>query len=400
MLYRILGIFVLCAGYATAAPPIIYEGTLTNGDQPPDPWPGLRFSVVDADGATWWSTMVEPAGPLIEVGPDGRFVAYLEDSPQNPWALAGFDQGRWLRVEVCPGAWPANPEDDCQWVQLEQTQRLGTVPMAASLDPAALRKILFQVDDLVVSPDPADGQFATIHEALESLDEKLLSPGRDTRILVMPGLYTHDRPIEVWRSDSTRLQIIGQGDDPSDVILHFDGSDGLVVHRGARLGLLDGMTLVGDRVRGAGGGTYNGISARIGAHMTIGPAMIVREFTADCIVARGASMFAEGVVVGGCGDDGLLAVFNGYIEADGARVTDNIGQGVEAYMGGGIRAGSVVSNGNGVGFSASDNGWLYIRNASAAENGQDFVAVENSYINAERTVPPAPQVGHDASFIQ
>lgn len=84
---------LLCPTFASAQAPLIYEGRLTTGDLPPDPWPALRFAIVDADDAVWWSTVVEPGGP-VEVGPDGGFVAYLEGTPEAPLAAAGLDAPR------------------------------------------------------------------------------------------------------------------------------------------------------------------------------------------------------------------------------------------------------------------------------------------------------------------
>ncbi len=384
---------------AMAGPPLIYEGRLTTGGQPPDPWPGLRFAVVDAEGEVWWSTLVEPGGPHVEVGPDGRFVAYIEDSPENPWAVAGFDQGRWLRVEVCPGAWPANPADDCGWVRLEQTQRLGAVPVALGLSASGTRTPTYQEEDLIVSTRPRPGEFASIHAALAALDRTVLPPDRDIRIRVQPGIYQHDSPVEIWRSDSTRLHIVGQGEEPGDVQLFFDRSDGLRVHPGARLGLVDGMTFVGDRFRLPDGPDQSGIVVALGATLSLGERLVVREFTDNCIMTSGGVIHAAGVRAELCGGDGILAFWNGFIAARDASAISNGDTGIEAYIGGGVATTGATTRGNNRGLEASHAGHVFFRESTVEDNAVNYRVEGNAYIYGWRSNERPPAVGADASYI-
>ncbi len=368
MAYAALAVMPLAA---SASAPLIYEGTLTNGDGPPDPWPGLRFSVVDADGEAWWSTMVAPEGPLIEVGPDGRFVAYLEDSAENPWALAGFDQGRWLRVEVCPGAWPENPADDCGWVQLEQTQRLGTVPMAETISEAERARIRAEVmAEMWVVPDVPGGDVATlrvsqsgepgtfgsVHEALASLSHKKIPHGMRAEIRIEPAdePYVSDRPIFIDREDGSRLHIIGEAPPDGsflDVVLEFDNSAGIVVLEGARLGRLDGMTLLGDglvddldiggivRTRAGSPRRKIGILARPGAVAQVGPDVRVTRFGADCLHAAAGIILANGVQLDGCLARGAVSEFGGFIDATRASFQGmQNGRVLAAHWNGGVFA--------------------------------------------------------------
>lgn len=388
---------------ALAQTPLIYEGQLTQAERVPDPWPGLRFSFIDDTGEVVWSTTISTDGGPIDIDPDGRFLAYLEPSAEQPWAVAGLDQPRWLRVEVCPGEWPAEPDAECAWEPLGDDQPLGAAPRALHTSADQLRASLYQTEDLVVSTNPEPGQYASIHEALAALDERLLSPGRDTRIVVQPGLYVHDAPIEVWRSDSTRLHIVGEGDDPSAVRLHFNRSPGLIVHRGARLGLFDGMTLVGDRLRlpeDPDEPNHHGVHVRQAGQLTLGQSMTVREFTSDCVASRGGFVYAEGVSVAECGDDGFIAVYNGFIEALGASSIDQPGHGVEAYYGGGIAFGNGGSQRNGIGLSATNAGWIAGQRSDLTNSVEPYQTSGAGYIDARRAAPPPPERPDDPGFIR
>jgi len=353
--------------FAQAAPPLIYEGTLTTGDpaQPPDPWPGLRFSVVDAAGEAWWSTLVDPGGPLIEVGPDGRFVAYLEDSPQNPWAIAGFDQGRWLRVDVCPGAWPANPEANCQWVQLEQTQRIGTVPNAATAG-----QIIMDALDLHVNPEalpaaPGVPAFGSLREALAWLDDYLIGPTGLVTIRLAPGVYPpgqdagFDEPIVITREDGQRIHIVGVEDDPEVVRLRFRTS-GIVVDEGARLGRLAGVTLVGQGDPEARG---SGLVVQHQGFARLASGVAVTGFSGHCVAVVGGTLLADGIEVSDCGYMGISVQEGGYARVRSSRV-DNVDQ-----DGVGAVAGSIVM--------AHDS---TVTNARR----QDYAAHSTSYIASHR----------------
>lgn len=111
---------------AIASPALIYEGTLTTGGQAPDPWPALRFSILSADDDVVWSSEIHRAGP-IDLDASGRFAAYLKDSINNPFPVDGIAQASALKVEVCVAA---ENQGECDWLLLDESQRLGAVPLA------------------------------------------------------------------------------------------------------------------------------------------------------------------------------------------------------------------------------------------------------------------------------
>lgn len=118
------------SAFAWAAPPLIYEGSLTQGGQPPGDWPTLRFSIVDDEGRPQWTREVPEDGP-IEVDPDsGHFVAYLDLDEEAPYATFDPEQPRHLQVEVCVAA---PNQGVCSWEALGPAQRIGAQPTALAL---------------------------------------------------------------------------------------------------------------------------------------------------------------------------------------------------------------------------------------------------------------------------
>lgn len=116
------------ASVAAGSPPLIYEGVLTADGAAPDPWPALRFTMVNNEGAPLWSFVVDETGP-IEVASDGRFVAYLDteagaDGPLLPEVVRADAR---LRIDVCLAR---ENQSDCHWLPLEVPQPIGAVPLA------------------------------------------------------------------------------------------------------------------------------------------------------------------------------------------------------------------------------------------------------------------------------
>lgn len=126
----LLGGASLVSSAAFGMPPLIYEGTLTSGGQAPDPWPTLRFSIVDAEGTPMWSTELGADGPIEHNDETGAFVAYLDFPVDAPYDTLDPEAGRRLQVHVCVAA--AN-QGECDWLPLGDGQALGAVPTALAL---------------------------------------------------------------------------------------------------------------------------------------------------------------------------------------------------------------------------------------------------------------------------
>ncbi len=401
----LVGAPCLLVSHGLAAPPLIYEGELTTGDQPPDPWPGLRFAVVDAEGEVWWSTLVEPGGPHIEVGPDGRFVAYLEDSPENPWAVAGFDQGRWLRVDVCPGAWPANPADDCEWVRLEQSQRLGTVPVAETVSEAerariaavaleeAQRDIWVQPDEpggviatLRVNRSREPGTFETVTEALASIDRKFIPPGITVEIRIDwdPVPYEHAESVRIERPDGNRLQIIGEpapDDGLRPVVLSFPESHGIGVAAGSQLQWLEGVVLEGRRDNEQ---RQHGVIVSVGSYAALASDVEIRDFSGHCLSVYGGWVQADGIVASGCGLRGIFATGHALVDVEDSTSLGNASGNFQARYGSVIIAnGSFSAQGSGYEYDASSQAYIEAARSCRGEGAEcDYRAGNNCAVYA------------------
>lgn len=383
----------LCPTLATAQAPLIYEGRLTTGELPPDPWPALRFAIVDADDAVWWSTVVEPGGP-IEVGPDGGFVAYLESTPEAPLAVAGLDAPRWLRVDVCPGVMDAI--EGCEWVRLEGAQRIGAAPVTIARGDGLIR------EDVMLAVG-GDGPFASIQAALAWLDGRLILPGVEVTISVAAGNYPplgqppYGAPIVLERTDGRQIRIVGDVEAPENVLLRFGETPGLIVEQGTQLGWLNGVTLVGDRAAPV---TYEGIYVGEAAFARLGPSVVVRGFTADCITVDGGDLFADGVTVDNCGDEGVQARNGARARTRGATATGNHEWGFAASTGSFLHCGDCISRDNRFeGFAAHDLSYVYARSSQTSGNRGGYLVDDAGMMSTQGAEPAAPRVGEDPSFI-
>lgn len=414
----------------TAAAPLIYEGRLTTGEPAAAPahWPGLRFSVIDADGHVWWSTMVEPEGPRLDARADGHFVAYLEGSPDNPLVMAGLDGDRWLRVDVCPGQWPDDPQNACEWVALGDAQPLGSVPRAETLSAAARARIRAEVlAELWVAPDVPGGTVATLRvsrgggpdtfgsvpAALASLSHKRIPHGTRVEIRIAPAdePYAHDEPIVIDREDGGRLHIIGEPPAPGsflDVVLAFPDSAGIVIGEGARLGLLDGVTLRGggvpDPYPTSGARTQVGASAVQRLHgvlvrpqgfARLGADVRVESFGADCLHAFAATLLAPGVTLRDCGDEGAQAHMQAFIDLSGADVVDARYWDMAATWGSGIMAEHSSLTSAARGAVADADSWMSVYGAAIAVERSAVVADDNSFMFHGRA---EFELGEDCAF--
>lgn len=359
----LIGLIALMPCLAMAAPPLIYEGTLTTGGQAPDPWPALRFSVVDADEVVIWSTTIDADGP-IEIGPNGAFVAYLDDP-----ALAAADIDQALRVEVCPSPGPDDLED-CAWLALDAPQRLGAAPVALTVDPSERARIraetldeIWQREDITVDQDnPDSADFSDIQAALASLADKRI-PADTTvsiRVLASADPYPIDGTLRLSHPDGQRLRLVGETRGELDeVVIAFDDGHGLEVPPGMRFGLIDGVA-----IEGAGrnaGEDEDGVNIGMSAVLTLGSGVEVKHWSHRCLRVLG-HLIAHDVLLSDCGVAATVT-FNGIIEAERLQVTES-GAGLRAGYGGGISGANMrLSTDPGPDFSVFAQGWLRIPNA-------------------------------------
>lgn len=340
---------------AVTAAPLVYHGTLTTGDGPPAPFPALRFSVVDEAGDRLWWAVADPAAGQIESEPDGRFVALLDAPLGQSLARLPTDGPAWLRVEVCLGAPPG-----CDWLLLDGDQRIGR-PLAD------LGRWISRDLELTVR-HPSNGvgvnEFASIQDALAWLDGRVILPGARVTIGVLPGDYgLYREPIRIHREDGARLHIVGRAEPPQEVELNFEGSTGIIVEEGARLGRLANLSIVGDQERELGSAGMAGLALQYGARARVGHDVTVRDFSGHCVANFGGVLLADGMQVSGCGYAGFTTEERGFSRLRRVQVSDVHHQGIRAT------AGSVV-----IGHDSSVTDAV----------GEDYLVSGVSYINSHR----------------
>lgn len=325
---RILLILLLSGfGWPCGAQVLTYSGTLTDPAGQAAGWPHLRFSLRDAEGEVVWSAEVD-ADQLALTDPDGtgRFVAVLDhglfaDGREGPPTALVGRVARSLSVATCEVLPCVDPP------VLGEPQMLGSVPHAlhathaAQVEPAAVRSVVYQVDDLVVSQDPGPGEFANLAEALAHLDGKTIPPGRVVSIHIRRGVHDHPGPVTLRRRDGLDLAIVGEGPDTS--ILRFPSSSGLIVEAGSQLGLLDGVTIQGgweaDDPDEPG---EHGVVVQSGSFARLSPAVVIEGFGESCLAVTGGHAIASGITVRTCGVMGVRNRRGGVVDTSGASISD------------------------------------------------------------------------------
>lgn len=343
---------------ASATEPLVYEGRLT-GPGPDedglDVFPVLRFSIVGPDGTEQWAQVVDPENAGVAYDNEGNFVVVLDNGwladggfgPPSPAMVA--DDAR-LLVERCETAACAAFES------LGAAQPIGAVPvalMARDVAPEAVQRAVFQMTDLVVSQNPGPGQFGSLHDALAAIEDKILPPGRGVTIHIEQGVYIHDRPVEFTRPDGGLLRIIGAG--AENTILRFPESDGVIVHRLARLGLIDAVRIEGFYELGGAREPYtDGIRVDRGASAQLGPDVHVQGFSDHCLQVNGGRLIAEEAEINDCGYNGIFAYRGAHVWASRTRIRDTLSYSMTASSGsmieceecsiGGTRDGAYAAN--------------------------------------------------------
>lgn len=226
--------------------------------------------------------------------------------------------------------------------------------LTSRLDAVADEAITAITADRTISV-PAD--YATVAEALESLDKKRIVRATVT-IQLADGTYDFDSTIVVDHPDGGRIHIVGNDADPSQVELHYTGTEqALNVPRSGGLGLLSGVTITGTNTAGTLG-------------ITVGP---------------DGHLIASDIEVSGFGGSGLY-VLGGWVEATGAVVTANGAHGILVQVGGTVLANEVTLTHNGLnGITADQLSMAFIADATVTDNtGLGALVYRGSYVAAPR----------------
>ncbi len=255
-------------------------------------------------------------------------------------------------------------------------------------------------DRLDVAPQPAAGQYASLDAALAALDRVRLGADQSVAIRLAPGEYAHERPVEIRHPDGDRIRIVG----PGATLRFTTPGDGIQVTDGRRLGLLDGVRIVGagDGVgvsvkNGAFvrlgdvaiAGFARGVDARTGAIVVVETGLTIEQVTDYGVVAeRNATvnMVADALEVTGAAT-GILASDAGLVHAAGARLTGCV-IGANALFGGRVSVGgAVVHDADAVGLTAGYGGSLFAEDAEVRDvtRFQCLYAAPGGRIDASRS---------------
>lgn len=243
------------------------------------------------------------------------------------------------------------------------------------------------IDDNLTLRVGSGEEFADIIEALAYLDDKVISSGAIVRIEVDAGTYIHSTAIRPSHPQGSRIEIVGNEDDPSSVTLEFPSSSGVVMEHGAHLRYFAGFRLVG---AGAGNGA-SGFWMSDNSGVYVGALQVDNFHVSGVKVTTGSSLRETS-------DDGIVAVTNsggnGFevtgpstLAVPGASSSDNY-VGFWAASGGvlsatGAYAGNTSTGGQAVGFAATFGSVADVRNSDSSDNlSRGFAAYNGSFMLA------------------
>ena len=268
-------------------------------------------------------------------------------------------------------------------------------------------------------------EFSNLAEALASIASKRIYA--DAKVVIrLSGTTTLGR-LDITHPDADRIQIVGDVDDPSQVVVNLTGNVGIAVSSGRTLGYLAGFTLQPD---GAGPPPQYGIKVEDGAFARVG-VMHIRNFNestracvwvdnggvltysrnyenwsagdsarfrlSDCqrgIEARLGSVASvdTDLVVQNVGRYGVLARAGAAISADRSTFTTTVrpagaeGGAVFALEGSVILAGNAQSSGHDplAGFAAYYHSIVQANNATSTNDQAGFTAWHGSTVSARQ----------------
>ncbi|MCB9536009.1 MAG: hypothetical protein H6704_07060 [Myxococcales bacterium] len=218
--------------------------------------------------------------------------------------------------------------------------------------------------EIRVSPEPRADEFASLAQALASLEGRHVPP-QGTTIQIADGTYPPDgqpaasEPIFIDHPDGARLRIEGNPNFPERVVFRFRDSSGLVVAPGQALGGLRGVTLRSENpeptigeigLSSAGGwiaasrvaveGFYNLVSA-----------------TDNGVVIATDSAFQDG------GGTSIGAAWGGRVSIDDSTVVRGRGNAIGTAQGGLVSAARVVVTDAGRAGVEALGGFAYVGDA-------------------------------------
>lgn len=233
----------------------------------------------------------------------------------------------------------------------------------------------FFIDENLTLYVPSD--FDTISEALDYLETKFIGSDAIVTIQIEDGVYNLSSMIEPYHSEGKNIRIIGNTTDPSQVVLNFTGVHGFQLYSSSTIGLIDGITLVGDNSCPCYG-VYVSDNSKVG----IGNNMVIRNFEYG-VVFRNNSYGTVGGLLTNNQEAGLYAKYNSAVNVEPGTVSSFNNRGYSASAKSTIYLSSTASadNNSGNGYVA----WLFssILSAGASGNGIDFAPAYRTEGNIE-----------------
>ncbi|MCA9544946.1 MAG: right-handed parallel beta-helix repeat-containing protein, partial [Myxococcales bacterium] len=207
------------------------------------------------------------------------------------------------------------------------------------------------VNVLNVSTVGGADTFPSVQAAFDYLADYRIRPGRLVQVRVQPGVYVSRQPLTIDHPDSERILLRGQGGDPTQVRLVFNGSDGLTV-AGGHTFQVEGITFDGEPVEaGEARGRRGAVVAdhgvlvleqgvtftrfNFGAQLDTGGTIrgtwggrFVANENAGVTLSDGAFIDLAGAEISHNGEDGVACVRRCYLALNGARIEGNSAAGV------------------------------------------------------------------------
>lgn len=221
------------------------------------------------------------------------------------------------------------------------------------------------------------GDFPTIPDAIESLDNAWISPGATVTVQLLPGDHVLTEPLEIRHPHGDRIHLVGSGNR-----LIFPQSDGIVVSGGHAVGLVDEVLIEG----GFSPGT-RGVVATLGSRIRLGTAVQVAGFGGSGVVAdAGSVILADGVLSSFNDGYGFLADRGSVLVAALTNTQNNQG-GYGALRSSTLLAPqSIASDDIDVGYDAGDNSFVDASATQTSNNRNGYRSAGGSFVSAAESV--------------
>lgn len=258
-------------------------------------------------------------------------------------------------------------------------------------------------------------QFDSIQSACDWTGKHRIQPQAWVTIQVADGQYNW-KNIECIVPEGDRVKILGNTSDPSKVVINVDNSHngaGFIFYRGHTVFLIDGFTINGtygwrkhcdwndDSFAGGFMAVGSGAGVQIGRNVRINKMYygVMADHNASISVPEG------GLTVNEAGDVGIIARWNGSVDARNTTVTnschinakDNLGFGYMAEIKGSLLVDGSTANGNNIaGFAVQNGGSAWAHDVKANNNAIGVYATELGSIEANQAQVSGGKAGFEA----